>query len=200
MAEPPDDLDTVLIGGREKREIVIADYDPGWRRRFEAERERIVAALATRAIGVEHVGSTSVPGLGAKPIVDILLMVDDVEDETAFLGPLERAGYGLRVRERGHRMFRTPGRDVHVHVWSSTDPEVRRHLVFRDWLRHSAADRGRYEALKRSLATQDWDDMNEYAGAKGDLIKEIDQRAAGWARAVGWSLERAGTFEQEVGA
>ena len=107
-------LDTVLIGGRERREIVIAEYDPQWPGRFDAERERIGSALGDAALRIEHIGSTSVPGLAAKPIVDVLVAVSDVSDESSYGPALERAGYELRVREPEHRMYRTPERDVHV--------------------------------------------------------------------------------------
>jgi GrpB-like predicted nucleotidyltransferase (UPF0157 family)/N-acetylglutamate synthase-like GNAT family acetyltransferase len=170
-------LDSVLIGGRERREIVIADYDPQWPRRFEAERERIGLALGDTALLIEHIGSTSVPGLAAKPIVDVLVAVSDVSDESSYGPALEGADYELRVREPEHRMYRTPERDVHVHVWNKTDPEVDRHLVFRDRLRASPDDRGEYERLKRSLAQREWRDVNHYADAKGPLIKAILARA-----------------------
>src|SRR5829696_5784114 len=102
-------LDAVLIGGRERRRVVIADYDPAWPQRFEVERERIAAALGDRALRIEHIGSTSVPGLAAKPIVDMLVEVATL-DEAALAPPLQDAGYVLRVREEGHLMFRTPAR------------------------------------------------------------------------------------------
>ena len=162
------DLERVLVGGIEQREIVIADYDPAWPERFAAERERIAAALDERALRIEHFGSTSVPGLAAKPIVDILVEVASVEEVD-----LEPAGYVLRVREEGHRMFRTPERDVHVHVWPAGSPSIATNLAFRDRLRASPEDRAVYEALKRELASRDWPDTNFYAEAKGSLIREI---------------------------
>jgi GrpB-like predicted nucleotidyltransferase (UPF0157 family) len=171
------DLDRVLIGGREPRRIVIAEYDSEWPTRFEAERERILSALDRTAIRVEHIGSTAVLGLAAKPIVDVLVTVPDPDDEDAFSPALLAKGYELRVREPGHRMFRTPERDVHVHVRSNDDPEVSRHLRFRDRLRASAEDRSAYETLKRELSQRDWDDMNHYAEAKSPLIAEILERA-----------------------
>jgi GrpB-like predicted nucleotidyltransferase (UPF0157 family) len=167
----------VLIGGREKRAIVIADYDPAWPARCAAERARVAGALGPRALRIEHIGSTAVPGLAAKPIVDLLVAVADPDDEAAIVPPLERAGYVLRVREPGHRMLRTPALDVHVHVWRDGTDEVRRHLAFRDRLRASAEDRDAYERLKRELAAREWDDMNHYAAAKGTLISEILARA-----------------------
>src|SRR5919204_1918826 len=147
-------LDRVLIGGRERRKVVIADPDPGWTERFKRERARIREALGDVARRIEHIGSTAVPGLAAKPIVDVLVTLEDVEDEPAFVPQLERAGYVLRVREPGHRMFRTPERDVHVHLWPWGE-EVERYLRFRDRLRASAEDRAAYERLKRELAERD---------------------------------------------
>jgi GrpB-like predicted nucleotidyltransferase (UPF0157 family) len=173
------DLDRILIGGREKRLIVIVDYDDQWPARFENQRERVRSALGAEALRVEHIGSTAVPGLAAKPIIDMLVTVRDPDAESTFAAALTSAGYHQRVREPGHRMFRTPERDVHVHIWSDSDPDVRRQLAFRDRLRRSADDRRAYERLKRELATRDWPDMNAYADAKGALIEEILDRAGG---------------------
>jgi GrpB-like predicted nucleotidyltransferase (UPF0157 family) len=135
-------LDEVLIGGREKRSIVIVDYEIGWTERFALERDRVKRALGQSALRIEHIGSTAVPGLAAKPIIDLLVTVEDADDEAVTVPALEAAGYELRVREPGHRMFRTPQRDVQVHVWRDSDPEVIRHLRFRDRLRDSPKDRG----------------------------------------------------------
>lgn len=176
-----------LIGGVEKRDIHIVDYNPAWPERFTTERRRIAAALGTTARRIDHIGSTAVPGLAAKPILDIDLSVPDVEDETAYLDSLLAAGYQLRVREQGHRMVRTPQRDVHVHVSTVGSEWERRHLLFRDWLRRDAQDRAAYEQLKRQLAQRDWTDMNAYADAKGPLIVEITLRAEVWAQTVGWT-------------
>jgi misacylated tRNA(Ala) deacylase len=166
-----------LIGGLEPRPIHIVDYSDEWPRRYAHERHRIVTALGPRALLVEHIGSTSVPGLGAKPIVDILVVVADADDEDAFRGAFEAAGYALRVREPRHRMFRTPERDVHVHVYGAGDEEISGYLRFRNWLRRNPDDRRAYEALKRDLAKRDWNDMNAYANAKTDLVEEIKARA-----------------------
>ena len=136
-----------FIGGAERRAIVIADYDPQWPRRFEREEAKIRRALGPAALAIEHVGSTSVPGLAAKPIVDILLVVEDSSDEDSYLPELQGAGYVLRVREPGfeeHRMVRTPEKDVHVHIFSPGSREGERLLLMRDHLRHDKADRDLY--------------------------------------------------------
>lgn len=173
-------LDRVLIGGSEELDVRLADYSEAWPKRFEAERRRIEASLGPTACRVEHVGSTAVPGLAVKPIVDIMVTVDDPDDESSYVPRLEQAGYVLRAREAGHRMFRTPARDVHVHVWPAASEHERRHLVFRDWLRSNPADRDEYERTKRQLAGR-WRDMNYYARAKADIIERIMQRAEGSA-------------------
>lgn len=175
-----------IIGGTEKRDILVVDYDLAWPDRFRTERGRIASALTETARRIDHVGSTSVPGLAAKPIIDIDVSVPDVTDEAAYLRQLEAAGYLLRVREPGHRMMRSGNLDVHVHICDSGSEWERRHLLFRDWLRRDAADRDTYAELKRQLAQRDWADMNAYADAKGPLIAEIMVRANAWAGANGW--------------
>lgn len=172
-----DDLDEVLIGGREARQIVIVDPDPAWPERYEHERRRIVGALVDRVLRIDHIGSTSVPGLAAKPIIDIDVSVVDPHDEAAFVPDLERVGYVLRVREPHHRMLRTPELDVHVHICAAGSDWERRHLLFRDWLRTHPDDRQRYEDVKRQLAMRQWADMNDYADAKSDVIADILARA-----------------------
>jgi GrpB-like predicted nucleotidyltransferase (UPF0157 family) len=169
-------LETGLIGGVEKADIKIVDYDPDWPRKFETHAGRIADALDGSALLIEHIGSTSVPGLAAKPIIDILVLVPDSADESVYLPRLEAAGYALRVREpdwNEHRMLRTPEKDVHVHVYTAGCPEAERNLTFRDCLRRNADDRWRYEQTKRALAAQDWPDMNAYAEAKTEVIESI---------------------------
>jgi GrpB-like predicted nucleotidyltransferase (UPF0157 family) len=173
-------LESVLIGGREPVNIVVQDYDPQWPARFLTVRERIRAALNGRALDIQHIGSTAVPGLAAKPIIDVLLTVPDVEDEAAYGPALAKAGFSIRVREPGHRMFRTPQRDVHVHVFEPDAPAVPDYINLRDWLRQSGADRALYAATKRDLAGQNWTDMNDYAAAKSEVIHQILARARSW--------------------
>jgi GrpB-like predicted nucleotidyltransferase (UPF0157 family) len=157
-------------------QIRIIDYDPDWPRKFEMHRERIAGALGGSALRVEHIGSTSVPDLAAKPIIDILVVVQDSTNESTYLPQLEAAGYVLRVREpewNEHRMFKTPEMDVHVHVYSAGCPEIQRNLIFRDRLRSNVDDRRRYEQTKSELATREWSDMNDYANAKTEVIESV---------------------------
>ncbi len=166
-----------LIGGREPGEITIVEYSSAWPIRYEQERALIVAVLGDHVNLIEHIGSTAVLGLAAKPKIDVLVVVDDIDDEPHYLPALEGAGHVLRVRELGHRMFRTIAKDVHVHLWSSGSAEIERHLRFRDWLRESESDRRLYETVKRELAVRSWNDSNEYAEAKSRVIAEIMGRA-----------------------
>jgi len=173
-------MSEVLIGGIEKRKIVIVDYDSRWPEMFQKHAAIISRALGPKALTIEHVGSTSVPGLAAKPIIDIDVIVEDSRDEAAYLPAFVASGYVLRVREpdwHEHRMFRTPELDVHIHIFSPGCVEIARHLAFRNHLRSHADDRLRYETLKRKLAKEDWPDMNAYASAKSELVEEILRRA-----------------------
>lgn len=173
----PDVTTEELIGGREKRSMTLADADPSWPEAYRRHEAAIVAALGETALAVEHIGSTSVPGLAAKPIIDILVTVPDITAEEDYLVPLVDAGYPLRVREPGHRMVRTPERDVHIHILEPDDPAVADYLLLRDRLRRDADDRELYERTKRDLLTREWDDMNDYADAKTEVIEAIKARA-----------------------
>lgn len=160
--------------------IDLADYDPRWPQLFAAERDRLRAALGDTALLIEHVGSTSVPGLSAKPIIDIVLAVPDSADEPAYLPWLVAAGYVLRLREPKwfeHRLFKGPDTDVNVHVFSAGTPEIDRMIRFRDRLRHDAADRELYARTKRELAARTWRHVQHYADAKTAVIDDIMSRA-----------------------
>ncbi|HEV3061927.1 MAG TPA: GrpB family protein [Vicinamibacterales bacterium] len=160
--------------------ILIVDYDPAWPGLYAREADRITAILSSRALRIEHTGSTSVPGLAAKPIIDMLLVVTDSADEAAYVPPLDAAGYVLRIREADwyeHRMFKGPGSSTNLHVFSSGCPEIDRVLLFRDWLRNNPADRDLYAQTKRFLARKEWTDVDRYAEAKTAVIEEIIARA-----------------------
>ena len=129
---------------------------------------------------IEHCGSTSVPGLAAKPIIDIILEVANSGDEGAYAPPLEMAGYVLRIREKAwneHRMFKGPDTDVNLHVFTVGCPEVDRMLAFRNWLRGNEADCKLYERTKRDLASRPWKYTQNYADAKSEVVAEIMERA-----------------------
>jgi GrpB-like predicted nucleotidyltransferase (UPF0157 family) len=160
--------------------IQIVDYNPDWPQLFEREAERIQATLCDRVLLLEHVGSTSVPGLAAKPIIDLLLVVEDSADEPSYVPALEAAGYMLRVREPDwyeHRMFKGLDTDINLHVFPLGCPEIDRMLLFRNWLRSNASDRRLYECTKYELARLDWKYTQNYADAKTAVIEEILSRA-----------------------
>ena len=160
--------------------IVIVDYDPQWAELFEREAARIRSVLAERALRIEHVGSTSVPGLPAKPVIDIVLVVADSAHETAYVPALAAAGYRLHVREADwfeHRMFKGPDTDINLHTFSAGCPEIDRMLMFRDWLRANATDRQLYADTKFDLAQSEWTFVQNYADAKSAVINGIMARA-----------------------
>lgn len=156
--------------------LMIVDYNSEWPRLFRDEADKIRSAIGGGALRIDHVGSTSVPGLAAKPIIDILLLVADSAAEQEYAGALEKAGYELRIREPEwyeHRMFKGPRNGVNLHVFSSGCPEVDRMLAFRDWLRTNPSDRELYAQAKRALVEQQWKYTQNYADAKTAIIGEI---------------------------
>jgi GrpB-like predicted nucleotidyltransferase (UPF0157 family) len=165
--------------------IQIVAYSPDWPRLFEHEAVRIRSALGATALSIEHTGSTSVPGLAAKPIIDMTLQVPDSANEEAYVPRLESAGYVLRVREpdwHQHRMFLGPDTPAHLHVFSAGCSEVNRLLLFRNWLRANPEDRELYAKSKRTLAEKDWKYMQNYADAKTAVIEQIIARATNLSR------------------
>jgi GrpB-like predicted nucleotidyltransferase (UPF0157 family) len=160
--------------------VLLAEYDPQWPVLYEREAARIRSVLGERVLLLEHVGSTSVPGLAAKPIVDILLVVADPGDEPSYLTPLAQAGYRLVIREPGwyqHRALKGPDTNINLHVHPPHSPEIGRHLRFRDRLRADPGDRELYERVKRELAARPWTYIQQYADAKTEVIAAIMTRA-----------------------
>jgi GrpB-like predicted nucleotidyltransferase (UPF0157 family) len=179
--EPAGKAGAGLVGEPPKRweKIVVEEYDPGWVGRFEAAGSALREALGGLVVGVEHVGSTSVPGLAAKSIIDIDLLLDDTADESRYLPALEAIGYRLVLREPwwyGHRMFVSGAEDVNLHVWPPTAPEPIRHRLFRDWLRSHPEDLELYASAKRRLARDTVDRPGDYSLAKNEVIDDIFAR------------------------
>ena len=166
--------------GEHNATIDLAEYDPAWPRLYEREASRIRGALGSKVLLVEHVGSTSVPGLAAKPLIDVVLVVADSSDESAYVPELEAAGYVLRIREPDwyeHRLFKGPDTNVNVHAFSEGCEEIERMTSFRDWLRTHDDDRELYERSKRELAAREWKFVQNYADAKSAVVEEIVARA-----------------------
>ena len=186
MDDPPlksdDEIAAARIGPPEvlDRPITLAEYDSAWPVLYEREAARIRAALADRVLLIEHVGSTSVPGLAAKPHIDILLAVADSSDEASYVPALEDAGYVLHIREPGwheHRAFTGLETKLNLHVFSEGCVEIERMLRFRDHLRRNKTDRVLYERTKRELAQRTWKYGQHYADAKTTIVEEILARA-----------------------
>jgi GrpB-like predicted nucleotidyltransferase (UPF0157 family) len=177
-------IQALTIGVIEPRTapIPFVEYDPGWPALFAREEARIRSILGDRVVRLEHTGSTSVPGLAAKPIIDITMTVPDVTDEPAFVPDLEAAGYVLRIRESepdwyDHRVLKGPYTNINLHVFSAGCIELERMVGFRDWLRTHDDDRELYETTKRDLVKRDWKYVQNYADAKGEVVEAIAARA-----------------------
>jgi len=183
MPESRDEyMSDVTVGVRRRVDgpIHLADYDPEWPLLYDREATRVRDLLGDRVILLEHVGSTSVPGLPAKPIIDMLLVVADSGDEPAYVPPMEAGGYAVRIREpdwHQHRVFKGPDTDVNLHTFSDGSAEIERMLAFRDRLRSHDDERELYLATKRELAARHWVYVQDYADAKGDVVEGIIERA-----------------------
>jgi GrpB-like predicted nucleotidyltransferase (UPF0157 family) len=176
---------------RKPEPIRLVPYTPDWPQRFELWRGRLTALLGPVARRIEHVGSTSVPGLAAKPVVDIQVTVADLDDEDSYAPPTEATGLQLRFRDHEHRYFQPPPGhplDVHVHVCQQEADWERLHLLFRDYLRASAIARDAYVAAKREAAMLWADQAAAYTEAKSDVILGILDQAEAWAGATGWVI------------
>ena len=177
-----DQIIATTVGARHplNSTIYLAPYDPAWPSLFTRLAQKIHAALGDAILLLEHVGSTSVPGLSAKPIIDMVLAVADSRDEASYVKPLEDKGYTLRIREPDwyeHRLLKPPEVPGNLHVFSAGCEEIAQMLLFRDWLRNHAEDRLLYEATKRDLAARTWKYIQNYADAKSAVVQEILARA-----------------------
>lgn len=173
-----------LVNGR----VRLSEYDPKWPYLFRREDARVRAALGDRVLLFEHVGSTAVPGLAAKPCVDLLLVVADSSDEPAYLPDLEAAGYSLVIREPDwyeHRVLKGAEVNLNLHVFSRGCEEVERMRRFRDLLIADADARERYTAVKRELAGRTWDRIQDYADAKTETVLQLLAEADAGERTAG---------------
>ena len=177
----PEQMASAVVGEPPTRwsSVQIENYDPVWVERFRAQEALIRGALGGAVVELEHVGSTSVPGLAAKPIIDIDLTLENTVDEDQYVPALESAGFRLLLREpewHQHRMLVDAEEDVHLHVWPSGAPEAIRHRLFRDWLRTHPEDRDLYAATKNRIARETIDRPGDYTLAKSDVIDAIFER------------------------
>ncbi|MFR7591509.1 MAG: GrpB family protein [Longibaculum sp.] len=171
---------TVIPIQKHQSTINLSDYQMQWKEDFQIEKHHLKETLKEKALMIEHVGSTSVEGLCAKPIIDILLIVEDSSKEEDYLSELEEAGYWLKIREpdwNQHRMFKGPRCDINLHVFSQGCKEAKRMLMFRDWLRQHPEDRDLYAHKKKELSLKVWEYIQDYADAKSEVVREIMERA-----------------------
>jgi GrpB-like predicted nucleotidyltransferase (UPF0157 family) len=184
LASYDEKLAEIMVDGVDRQtlrgKIELVEYDPRWPALYAREEGRIRSILGDRALRIEHTGSTSVPGLPAKPIVDIVLEVPDAADEDRYAADLEAAGYVLAIRESDwleHRLFKGPDTNVNLHVFSAACPETDKMVLLRDRLRSNAEDRELYARTKRELAARGWKYVQQYADAKTEVVQEILARA-----------------------
>lgn len=179
-----------LIGDPSAAPVEVVTYDTRWPETYSRWYARLCTAVNNATL-IEHVGSTAVPGLAAKPIVDIQIGVPDIGDEARYVPGIESAGVTLRSRDPQHRYFRPPAdepRVVHIHVCSSGSKWEEDHLLFRDYLRSHPATCESYGALKTRLAAQYRDDRLAYTDAKAGFISDAMEKARTWAAATGWRV------------
>ena len=171
-------IQKVVVSGKveHNQTIVLKPYDENWSILFEREKQRISTILKDKALMIEHIGSTSVPGLIAKPIIDILLVVEDAGKEEDYVDDLVAHGYILRIKEpdfENHHMFLGLDTDIHLHVFSQDSKEIEKYLLFRNYLRNHQEAKELYANTKKTLAKKKWKYVQNYADAKSDVVQQI---------------------------
>ena len=186
MSKPPEtdeEMAAVHVDGAAKvhnATVELSPYDPAWREQYAAEAAKIRAALGEAAQALEHVGSTSIPGISAKPILDIVLGVADPADEAAYVPALTARGYRLHIREpewHEHRLLKGANPAVNLHVFTAGDHEIERMVAFRDRCRAHPEERDLYQQTKQALAARTWRYVQHYANAKAEVVEAIIARA-----------------------
>ena len=175
-----DEVAQVRVGDHPQREIVVVPYDEAWPDEFARLDSLVRGALGDLVVSLEHVGSTSVPGLAAKPVIDADLTVPNSGDEAAYVPALEAAGFHLRVREpdwEEHRVLTIEAPQTNLHVFSPGAREPQRHALFRDWLRGHEDDRAVYGALKAELGRRGFTDSMDYNNHKSELVYDLYEKA-----------------------
>ena len=171
--------------------VIVTSYDPGWKRQFEAIGRKIRESLGPVADRIDHIGSTSIPGMAAKPILDIQVSVRALEPAHRYASGLRRLGFVFRAQnpDRSKRYFREPpGMErMHVHVRATGSWSEQFSLLFRDYLRAHPVECERLSVLKRDLAKKYADDRLAYGRHKGPAVWEIMERATEWSQQIGWA-------------
>jgi len=175
-----------MIKEKQVREIEVVTYDPKWKEDYLKEIEKIMLVLNDEIIDIYHIGSTSIKGIYAKPIIDILIGVSDINNIDKYNGEMEKLGYICKGEYgiEGRRFFMKGlyNRTHHIHVFKSGNPEISRHLNFRDYMNEHPSDARSYGELKRELAIKFKYDIDGYCDGKDDFIKDIDRKAEAWTK------------------
>ena len=172
-------------GRKMGRKVVLTSHNPAWIEQYEAEAAQLTAVFQPILVAMHHIGSTAVPGIKAKPIIDIMIVVTEITAVDAFIQPMADLGY-ISKGENGipGRHYFRKGSDEHhthhVHVYAENHPEIDRHLDFRDYLRHHPAVATAYSQLKESLAQQYVADVSQYTESKTPFILEIENKVRLW--------------------
>lgn len=166
--------------------VEVVPHSPRWRDAFEAEAKRVAAALGENVVAVHHIGSTAIPNIYAKPIIDLLVEVRDIVEVDGRRSMMEALGYEVmgEFGIQGRRYFRKDDREgvrTHqVHAFEAGSAQVERHLAFRDYMIANPEAARKYSELKRRLAQEHPQNIDGYMDGKDDFIKEMDRRAAQW--------------------
>lgn len=168
------------------RKVEVSSYDENWPQAYQSEAEKIRTIFVPIIVDIYHIGSTSVPGLSAKPVIDILVEVSSIEKVDEFNQDMILLGYEARG-ENGipqRRYFQKGGneRTHHVHIFEKGNPEIARHVTFRNYLRNYPQEATRYGALKEELAKRFPYDIEKYISGKDSLVKELDEKAKQWSQ------------------
>lgn len=169
------------------RRLEMVSYQREWEQQYKEASKILQALFGDMLLGIHHIGSTSIPGMSAKPIIDILTEVREIGEVDGFNHSMERAGYVPRGENGipGRRYFvKAEGsrHTHHVHIFECGTEQVRRHLAFRDYLKAHPAEVERYSALKVEIAEEGVRDVKEYQERKNGLVKELQERAEDWVR------------------
>ncbi|MET4654739.1 GrpB-like predicted nucleotidyltransferase (UPF0157 family) [Exiguobacterium sp. PvP048] len=166
------------------RQVIVTPYQSSWPEAFQQEKEQLETIFGGRLLAVHHIGSTSVPGLSAKPILDILPVVDSLDGIEAFDTAMEQIGYETKGEfgMSGRRYYRKGGdnRTHHIHLYADGNPEIMRHVVFRDYLRQHPEEVEAYSTIKERQAHQYPEDISAYIAGKDSFVKTMEQRALAW--------------------
>ena len=167
-------------------QVIVVEHNKTWKQIYEAEAKKIKEILEDILVSIDHIGSTSVEGLSAKPIIDILPVVTEIEKVDSYNAAFEALGYECMgeygiVGRRYLRKSRDGEQAFHIHIFgTASEYEIRRHLAVRDYLRTHKEVADAYGALKKKLALQFPNDIESYCDGKDAFVKELEQRALAW--------------------